>query len=305
MELTPQAIRSTDFKTVKRGYAPDEVDAFKDEVAAALEAAQGQATAMESRARAAVGRLQELSQQAPAAARSAAPGREAAPAHGVTPPAGLPVGDTEVISRTLLLAQRTADTAVAEARAEAQSVTSGAREEASRVVDSARSMAAKMIDEAKTEARRSKEDELTLAENEVQALLARRDFLLSDVDQLEQYIQAQRERLRDTAVELHEIVERVPGGLADMRRPLLSASAEPVVQRSAAPAAATPAATVAPGVDSLGLDADDDPMSLFASDDVPTGEVPLTAGHGITAEVPIITPGSKNDPFRIGGDELR
>ena len=204
-----------------------------------------------------------------------------------------------------MLAQRTADTAVAEARAEAQSVTSGAREEASRVVDSARSMAAKMIDEAKTEARRSKEDELTLAENEVQALLARRDFLLSDVDQLEQYIQAQRERLRDTAVELHEIVERVPGGLADMRRPLLSASAEPVVQRSAAPAAATPAATVAPRVDSLGLDADDDPMSLFASDDVPTGEVPLTAGHGITAEVPIITPGSKNDPFRIGGDELR
>ncbi|CAB4853307.1 unannotated protein [freshwater metagenome] len=89
-----------------------------------------------------------------------------------------------------------------------------------------------------------------------------------------------------------------------------------MVRRSAAPAAAAPAApaptaAVAPAASAFELDADDDPMSLFAPDDVPTGEVPLTAsmpmdaGHGITAEVPIIRPGSKNDPFRIGGDELR
>jgi hypothetical protein len=87
-------------------------------------------------------------------------------------------------------------------------------------------MADKLLDEARLEARRSAESERIKAENEVQALLARRDFLLSDVDHLEHHLGAQRERLRDAAVSLQDLIERVPGGLGDMRRPLLSASAE-------------------------------------------------------------------------------
>jgi hypothetical protein len=97
-------------------------------------------------------------------------------------------------------------------------------------------MAGKLIDEAKAEARRSADSERVRAENEVQALLARRDFLLADVDHLEQYILAQRERLRDAAVSLQELVDRVPGGLGDMRRPLLSASNEPAHTASSADA---------------------------------------------------------------------
>jgi hypothetical protein len=46
------------------------------------------------------------------------------------------------------------------------------------------------------------------------------------VDHLEHHIGAQRERLRDAAVSLQDLVERVPGGLGEMRRPLLSASAD-------------------------------------------------------------------------------
>ena len=80
-------------------------------------------------------------------------------------------------------------------------------------------MADKLLDEARLEARRSAENERIKAENEVQALLARRDFLLSDVDHLEHHLDAQRERLRDAAVSLHELIERVPGGLGDLRRP--------------------------------------------------------------------------------------
>ncbi|MDO8391875.1 MAG: DivIVA domain-containing protein [Actinomycetota bacterium] len=348
MDISAQTIRTAEFTTVKKGYDPDEVDAFRDEVAAAFETAQSQAAAMESRARAAVARLQEVSQQAGVVARE-----------GGTPSGGVVVapssGDTEVISRTLLLAQRTADSTVAEARAEAQAVTSSAREEASRVVDDARALTTKMVDEARVEARRSKEEELARAENEVQALLARRDFLLADVDQLEQYIQAQRERLRETAVELHDIVDRVPGGLGDMRRPLMSASAEPEASSVAhtAEVAATPApqpvAVVAPSpspapvpepfepfvITPVDADAeDDDPMSLFATsapaprafpevqrddpwsgfdaESVPTGQVPITTAvprayaDEVTAEVPITKPkATPNDPFRIGGDELR
>jgi hypothetical protein len=61
----------------------------------------------------------------------------------------------------------------------------------------------------------------------VRALVARRDFLVGDVDSLEQHIVTQRERLRDTAAALQEMVDRVPAGLGDVRRPLLSASDTP------------------------------------------------------------------------------
>ncbi len=244
MEMSPQTVRSTGFKLVKQGYDPDEVDAFKEQVAGAVEFAQNQATAMEARARAAVAKLQEVSQQVAA-------GAPAAPA-----PAPSSSGDTEVISRTLLLAQRTADQTVAEARIEADGVLAKARDEAGRVLDTARTMAAKTVDDARFESRRAAEDEKVKAENEVQSLLARRDFLLADVDHLEQYIQAQRERLRDAAVQLHEMVERVPGGLGDMRRPLLSASGEdlpPNVQPVANPRIDDPTqALEAPVADATG-----------------------------------------------------
>jgi len=216
MEMSPQTVRNTSFRVVKKGYDPDEVDAFKDQVATVVETAQNQATAMEARARAAVAKLQEVTSQVGAAP---APVQASAPAVA---------GDTEVISRTLLLAQRTADAAVAEARREAELLLSSAREEAGRVLDSAKGIASKAVDEAREDARRSVADERSRAENEVQSLLARRDFLIADVEHLEQFIGAQRERLRDAAVQLHDMVERVPGVLADMRRPLLSASAEPL-----------------------------------------------------------------------------
>jgi hypothetical protein len=55
---------------------------------------------------------------------------------------------------------------------------------------------------------------------------------LSDVDHLEHHLGAQRERLRDAAVSLQDLIERVPGGLGEMRRPLLSASAESLLSTS-------------------------------------------------------------------------
>jgi DivIVA domain-containing protein len=200
MALNPQRIRDTRFKTAKRGgYDPAEVDSFLEEAAAALEAAQNDATAMEARARAAVARLQELSQ-------------------GGGDPGGPPrasADDAETISRTLLLAQRTADEAVAAARAEAEQLRADAGEEAAGIVE-----------EARIEARRAGEEARVQVEGEVQALLARRDFLESDVDHLEQYLVAQRERIVEAVSELSDLVQRVPNGLGDMRRPLLSAAAE-------------------------------------------------------------------------------
>ncbi len=211
MELSPQEIRSIGFKLVKKGYDPDQVDSFKDEVASVVEAAYTQATAMEARARAAVAKLHEVSQQAPA--RDAEPDK-------ISPT------DNDVITRTLMLAQRTADATVAEARAESDTIVTQSREEAERLLENARTLASKTIEDTRAEARRAVENDRVHAENELQSLIARRDFLVSDVDHLEQYLQAQRERLREAAVALQELVERVPGGLGEMRRPLLSASAE-------------------------------------------------------------------------------
>jgi DivIVA domain-containing protein len=217
MALSPQRIRDTSFKSARRGYDQGEVDSFVEEVATALETAQNESTAMEARARAAVARLQELSQQPAEAAEGGAEPAEVHPS----------VDEAETISRTLLLAQRTADTTVAEAQAEADRVIAAARDEAATSLDGARQEAGRLVEEARADARRAGESERVQVEGEVQALLARRDFLESDVDHLEQYLVAQRERITEAVASLHDLVQRIPGGLADMRRPLLSAAAEP------------------------------------------------------------------------------
>lgn len=218
MELSPQQIRAIGFKMVKKGYDPDQVDSFKDEIASVVETAHNQAIAMEARARAAVAKLHEVSQNAPVPERAAERATE-----------GFSASDNDVITRTLALAQRTADAAVAEARSEADAIIGQSRDEAERLLDNARTLAAETIEDSRADARRAVEGDRVRAENELQSLLARRDFLLSDVDHLEQHLQAQRERLRDAATALQEMVERVPAGLGEIRRPLLSASADPVV----------------------------------------------------------------------------
>jgi DivIVA domain-containing protein len=215
MEMSPQRVRSAEFKTVRKGADLDEVRRFLNDVADELERAQNQSRAMEARARAAVARLQEVSE-----GQTAAP---EAPAR-VEEPVSVPADQSDTISRTLVLAQRTADSLVAEARAEAARVVATANDEAAATRDSTREMAAAMLDEARDEARRTGESERLLAASEVDALKARRDFLESDVDHLEQFLIAQRGRVRDAATELIEITDRVPAGLGEVRRPLLSAS---------------------------------------------------------------------------------
>jgi DivIVA domain-containing protein len=215
-DLTPSQVTGASFRTVRKGYDPDEVEAFLARAAAALEAAQQQATAMEARARAAVSRLQEATAAQPV-------GEASAPAAA---PTEVRVGrdEAETISRTLLLAQRTADTAVAEARAEAERIAAAARAEAESTLDSTREMSAKLLAEARDTARKLTEEEREAALNEVESLKARREFLVGDVDQLEQFLVDQRERLRSAARQIEAMCERVPAGLGVVRRPVLSAA---------------------------------------------------------------------------------
>src|SRR5690349_11028670 len=145
-EITPQQVRTATFRTTRKGFDPDEVATFLRSAAEALEVAQNQAAAMEARARAAVTRLQEMTA-----------GREAAPAPAA--PVHAPVEEAEVISRTLLLAQRTADQTVADANAEAERILATARSEAERTIDSTREMSARLVEEARAEARAANDEE--------------------------------------------------------------------------------------------------------------------------------------------------
>ena len=218
MDISPQRVRSAEFKIVRKGADPDEVQVFLNDVADELERAQNQSTAMEARARAAVARLQELSD-------TGAVGDETPePVQVPEAKVSASVDESETISRTLLLAQRTADTAVAEAKAEAERVLAAAKAEAARTLDSTREMSASMLDEARNEARRTGDAERVAIAGEVEALKARRDFLESDVTHLETFLVDQRTRLRDAASALTDVAERVPGGLGEVRAPLLSAA---------------------------------------------------------------------------------
>ncbi|MEO6124640.1 MAG: DivIVA domain-containing protein [Ilumatobacteraceae bacterium] len=221
MELSPQSVANTSFKTVKKGYDPAEVRSYLESLSKSVESLQSQATAMEARARAAVARLQEIAAQ---------PATQALPATAAEPAADqrksiveAHVDEAETISRTLLLAQRTADITIAEAQAEARRITDGAAEEGQQVVHGAQNTADRLVEDAKVDARRAGEGQRIEVESEVQSLLARREFLISDVDHLELHIITQRDRLRDVAAALTDIVAKVPGGLGDIRRPLVSA----------------------------------------------------------------------------------
>ncbi len=222
MAVTPQDISATRFQTVKRnGYDPAQVDAFKSTVASSLEAALQQATAMEARARAAVAKVQELQAARPSEAEASAP------VDAVVAPVAA-VSEAETISRTLLLAQRTADTTIADAERQAEVHRRDAKSEGEAIIEA-----------AKVESRKAGEQERVRVEGEVQALLARRDFLQSDVVHLEQHIEAQRERITEVVAELEQLTNRVPNGLAAMRRPQLSASDHADGPADAEPAAPT------------------------------------------------------------------
>ncbi|MGE5211826.1 MAG: DivIVA domain-containing protein [Acidobacteriota bacterium] len=290
--MSPQGIRSAEFKTVRKGADPDEVRVFLNDVADELERAQNQSSAMEARARAAVARLQEVTE-----AREAAP--EAA---------GVPAEESETISRTLLLAQRTADNTVAEARGEAARIVAAANAEAATTLDSTREMAAQLIDEARTEARRVGEAERLSIASEVESLKARRDFLESDVDQLEKFMADQRSRLREAATALVDITERVPGGLGATRAPLLSASDD------TAEVPATPAAPEAPTTQEVGVVAGDAAV-LPDADTPPSGaemiELPESWNDDATtamASVELPDDGGgdhADDDFRFSFDDER
>jgi DivIVA domain-containing protein len=167
MEVSPKTLREITFREKMRGYHPEDVDTFLEQVAVGVEALQ-------DRLRQAVDRAQR--------AESAA----------------TDTGDTDqALRKTLVLAQRTADMAVQEAR-----------EQASRILASAEQQAQSMLAEAEDRGRRTLEETITECKAELSRLESTRAQAQQDVDTLQRWLDEHKEHLRSSLADAISAVDR-------------------------------------------------------------------------------------------------
>lgn len=160
MDVSPQTIRQVQFREKLRGYHQDDVDEFLERVAAGVEI-------MQERLRIATERAVKAEQQATESHE-----------------------DDDSLRRMLVLAQRTSDLAVKEAK-----------EQAARLVAEAETEAAAAVAEAAEEARRMAEAAQAQMRADVERLESDRRQLTHDVEQLVRYLDEQRARARAVLVD--------------------------------------------------------------------------------------------------------
>jgi DivIVA domain-containing protein len=143
MEMTPRSIQERRFHDAFRGYDHEEVDVFLDEVADAFDAIYRE----NQEVRIKVKRLEERLVEAE--------------------------GTEDMLKRTLLAAQRTADEAVEEARAKAQEILEAARTEAAEIIAEAQNQGREIVSGAKADAESASQraEELKSFEAEYRARL--------------------------------------------------------------------------------------------------------------------------------------
>jgi DivIVA domain-containing protein len=273
MDVTPQELRDIEIREAWRGYHRDDVDELLERAAATIEHLEAEVHQVRARAAQGPG-------PAPAPPPQPAPVVQAAPA---PPPAAAPVrsADTDVIQRTLVLAQKAADEAVAEARVKAQQMVGEAEQRASSVVAEAEANAASIA-----------ERERAKLEDEIDKLQTARDTLNADVDALEQFEGEYRDRMRQAIqAELDLLNETKAIG----QRPALhDVDLPPAI----APAASWTAAPTAPPASAPA----DDSWSASAEGAVrPVGE-PQSAGQP-TVHIEAVAAGTDEawDPAPAGG----
>jgi DivIVA domain-containing protein len=205
MDVTPQELRDVEIREAWRGYHRDDVDELLERAAATIEHLEEQVHSAQSRAAQA---------PTPPPVRTPAP-VASAPAPAPEPrPSGI---DTDVIQRTLVLAQKAADEAVHEARAKAQ-----------QMLTESEARAQSLVTEAEASARRIADTERRRLEEEIGQLTSARDTLNADVDALERYEQEYRIRLREAIHAELETLENAAHGSSD--RPSLHAVQVPAAR---------------------------------------------------------------------------
>ncbi|HEX2562988.1 MAG TPA: DivIVA domain-containing protein [Acidimicrobiales bacterium] len=196
MELTPQTLHAVEFREARRGgYNTRDVDDFLERVAAGVANLHDRLREIASRAEAAEARLLDAQHQIDELQRR--PPAASSPIMAPAAPPAPSVNDTDdTLRRTLVLAQRTADATIKEAKQEANRLLGEARDEA------ARTRAA-----AEDEARRGADHARLSAEAEIDELLAEREALKSDIDALRSHIDDQRDHIRAGIDELRRVLD--------------------------------------------------------------------------------------------------
>jgi DivIVA domain-containing protein len=221
MEMSPKAIAAVTFPVVRKGYDPEQVRSFLSQLSRGVEELQNRALQAEAKAR-----------------------LGAAPA-----PAAEPAANMDSITKTLVMAQRTADATLAEAREEADGIRKEASERAESILAEAKAQGAQMIAAAEQEALRTGEVTRSKVAAEVEALEARRSALSDDVDSLSGHVTAQREQLASTVLVLNQALEHP--GLKDVPKPTLTAPPAdppgPALVPPSEPDAGPPTELVEPG----------------------------------------------------------
>ncbi len=206
MDVSPKTLREVEFREKMRGYHPEDVDQFLERVAAGIEVLQ-------DRLRQALERAQRAEAQASEAG-----------------------GADDALRRTLVLAQRTADLAVQEAR-----------EQAARILAGAEQQAQAMIAEAEDRARRAHEDALTDVRNELARLESSRQQLQGDVETLTRWVEEHKAHLTSalqdalTRIEHTELLSAPPVGRVDLASLRSSIGPPPAISTTPPPPPPPPA----------------------------------------------------------------
>jgi len=195
MDVTPRELRDIDIREGFRGYNRDDVDELLERAAATIEGLNE--------------RLRRLTEQVSATEGQPGQTRET----------------EDMLHRTLLLAQRAADEAVAEAQFKAR-----------QILDDAEAKSRAQLAEAESAARRQVDSERRRLESEVIELGSRREALLADVDGLERFESEYRARLRRALeADLESLAGQGP----------VSPSARPPIHEVDLPASSAPGASPA------------------------------------------------------------
>ncbi len=166
MEIDARIIREVEFREKIRGYNPDDVDDFLEQVALAFEAMEDRLRSA-SAAPAATGVMPQVETRDIRSSSPITP-MERAKENG----AGYEFDD-DTIQRTLLLAQKTADMTVKKAEEQAETTLEEAKARAEVLVTQAQQRAREIVDDAVNQAR-----------DEVLDLAKSKDRLLAELSQL-------------------------------------------------------------------------------------------------------------------------
>lgn len=209
-DTTSKSILEVRFREKVRGYHQGDVDAFVSQVAATVEELQARVSATEARA----AELEARSNQ----------NQEA----------------DESLRRTLVLAQRTADLAVQEARAEAAKLVADAEQQRDTLLAEVADMRSRLKAEVEEEVRVERD-----------RLFELRRGLQADVDALRAHLERERERLR---IYFTDQLQRLDDGQPGIQP-------APEMQAPAAPAAPAPESTDAAPPDEASAAAGEDEVA--------------------------------------------